>query len=119
MFGCRYPIQSAGMGGMAPQLAIAVAEAGGLGMLSGIRGAAALEADLDLVPEGAAIGVNFVVPFLDRGAVKTAAERSRLVEFFWGSADAELVQLVHDHGAKAAWQVGSKEEARAAQDAGC
>ncbi len=119
MFGCRYPLQQAGMGGMAPQLAIAVAAAGGLGMLSGIRGAASLEAELGLVPEGAVVGVNFVMPFLDRAAVETAASRSALVEFFWGGPDAELVQLVHDHGAKAAWQVGATDDARAAQDAGC
>ena len=65
------------------------------------------------------MGVNFLVPFLDRSALEVAAARSPLVEFFWGEPDATLVQLVHTNGARAAWQVGSADEARAAQDAGC
>src|SRR5438046_742293 len=37
LVGCRVPIQQAGMGGVAsPELALAVAEAGGLGMLGGV-----------------------------------------------------------------------------------
>ena len=37
LVGCRIPIQQAGMGGTAgPELAVAVAEAGGLGMLGGV-----------------------------------------------------------------------------------
>src|SRR3954468_1418787 len=77
LFGCRHPLQQAGMGGVAtPDLAIAVAGAGGLGMLSGTIGHAALVAQLDAVPVDAPIGVNFLVPFLDRAAVAEAAARS-------------------------------------------
>src|SRR3954466_6395672 len=84
LFGCRYPLQQAGMGGVAtPDLAIAVAAAGGLGMLSGAAGHAALTPHLDAVPAGAPIGVNFLMPFLDRAALEEAASRSPLVEFFW------------------------------------
>jgi NAD(P)H-dependent flavin oxidoreductase YrpB (nitropropane dioxygenase family) len=37
LVGCAVPIQSAGMGGIArPALAVAVCEAGGLGMLAGV-----------------------------------------------------------------------------------
>jgi nitronate monooxygenase len=120
VFGCRYPLQQAGMGGVASaDLAIAVSRAGGFGMLSGTSGTEALAAQLDALPGGSAVGVNFLVPFLDRTALEEAAHRSPLVEFFWGVPDAELVGIAHAGGARAAWQVGSVEEARAARDVGC
>ena len=119
-FGCRHPLQQAGMGGMAtPALAIAVAGAGGIGMLSGTGGRAGLSAQLDAVPSGAVVGVSFLVPFLDREAVSEAAHRCPLVELFWGTPDPALVDLVHQGGARAGWQVGAADEARAAEGAGC
>jgi NAD(P)H-dependent flavin oxidoreductase YrpB (nitropropane dioxygenase family) len=120
MFGCPYPLQQAGIGGMAtPDLAIAVSRAGALGMLSGAAGAQVLRNQLDAVPPEATIGVNFLVPFLDRGAMEAAAARCPLVEFFWGRPDAALVEIVHQGGARASWQVGTADEARDAVDAGC
>jgi nitronate monooxygenase len=120
MFGCRHPVQQAGMGGSAtPDLAIAVARAGGIGMLSGAMGHEVLSAQLDAVPLDAAIGVNFLMPFLDRAAVDEAAERSPFVEFFWATPESELVDIVHKGGALVGWQVGSTDEAKAAHDAGC
>ena len=88
-------------------------------MLSGSIGHAALSAQLDAVPVDAAIGVNFLMPFLDRAAVAEAAARSPFVEFFWAMPDNKLVGIVHDGGARVGWQIGSAEEARAARDAGC
>jgi len=120
LFGCTHPVQQAGMGGIAtPDLAIAVAGAGGFGMLSGTGGHADLLAQLDAVPAGSPIGVNFLLPFLDRAALDEAASRLPFVEFFWGSPDPDLVRITHDGGARAGWQIGSADEARAAQDAGC
>jgi nitronate monooxygenase len=120
MFGCRYPLQQAAMGGFtSPDLAIAVSRAGGFGMLSATVGADALSVQLDAVPSGATVGVNFLVPFLDRRALEDAADRSVLVEFFWGTPDAELVAIAHAGNARVGWQVGSPDEARAARDAGC
>ncbi|HEX9545812.1 MAG TPA: nitronate monooxygenase [Acidimicrobiales bacterium] len=120
MVGCRYPIQQAGIGGTtSPDLAIAVARAGALGMLSGTVGHQALSAQLDAVPTDLAVGVNFLLPFLDRGALEEASGRVRLIEFFWGEPDPELIELAHRGGARCGWQVGSAKEARAAQDAGC
>jgi NAD(P)H-dependent flavin oxidoreductase YrpB (nitropropane dioxygenase family) len=120
MFGCRYPIQQAGMGGYAsPSLALAVVAGGGFGMLSGVAGAAALKEQLAAVPSGAPVGVNFLAPFLDRDAVELAAERSALVEFFWGEPDEGLVGAVHAAGSRVGWQVGSLDEARRARDVGC
>ena len=120
LVGCRYPLQQAGMGGMTTaDLAIAVARAGGLGMLTGTVGQQALSAQLDLVPEDALVGVNFLVPFLDRAAVELAAARSRLVEFFWGAPTAKEIDIVHAGGALSGWQIGTVAEALEARDAGC
>ena len=120
LFGCVHPLQQAGMGGFAPpDLALAVSAAGGLGMLTGTIGAAALAGHLDQVPKTLPLGVNFLVPFLDRDALEDAAARSSLVEFFWGEPDPGLVAAAHGGGARAGWQVGSVDEALAARDAGC
>ncbi|MGH3579781.1 MAG: nitronate monooxygenase, partial [Mycobacterium sp.] len=114
MFGCSYPLQQAGMGGFTTSdLAIAVAEAGGLGMLSGNIGAEALAVQLDTVPAGLPVGVNFLVPFLDPAALEDAASRSPLVECFWGDPDAGIIGTVHAGRARAGWQIGSADEARA------
>lgn len=123
LVGCTVPIQQAGMGGAAtPALVIAVAEAGALGMLGlpGVPPAVVTQA-LDTVEAGTkgAYGVNFLMPFLDRSSVETAAARARVVEFFYGRPDQSLVSLGHEGGALVSWQVGSVEEARAAADAGC
>jgi nitronate monooxygenase len=111
------------MGGVATRdLAAAVASAGGLGMLGGVRlSAPVLVQTLDELARqtGGTFGVNFLMPFLDRACVEVAARKAKVVEFFFGEPDAELVQTVHDGGALACWQVGSVEEARAAAGAGC
>lgn len=120
LVGCRYPLQQAGMGGMTTaDLAIAVAGAGGLGMLTGTVGGDALSAQLDAVPEDARVGVNFLVPFIDEAAIEVAAARSALVEFFWGAPNARTIEIVHAGGARGGWQVGSVDEALQARDAGC
>src|SRR2546426_5371735 len=76
LFGCRYPLQQAGMGGFtSPDLALAVGRAGGLGMLSGTIGWGGLAEQLDAIPDGIPVGVNFLIPFLDRAAVEEAARR--------------------------------------------
>jgi nitronate monooxygenase len=123
LVGCRVPLQQAGMGGTAgPELAIAVADAGGLGML-GLAGLPLRIATgmLERVASSTSgvFGANFLIPFLDRDAVAAAATRARVVEFFYGDPDASLVSLVHRQGALACWQVGSVTEAVAARDAGC
>jgi nitronate monooxygenase len=124
LVGCSVPLQLAGMGGGVgtPELAAAVARAGGLGMIGPGPSADELRVILDGLrdsPPGA-IGVNFVMPFLEEvAAVEVAASRARVVEFFYGDPDAELVRIVHDGGALASWQVGSAAEARAAVEGGC
>jgi NAD(P)H-dependent flavin oxidoreductase YrpB (nitropropane dioxygenase family) len=123
LVGCLAPIQLAGMGGLGtPELAAAVAEAGGLGMVAlPMVPADDVASELDRLASmtSAACGINFLMPFLDRGAVEAASTRCRVVEFFYGDPDASLVELVHQGGALACWQVGSLDEARAAADLGC
>ncbi|MGK0173574.1 MAG: nitronate monooxygenase [Gammaproteobacteria bacterium] len=122
--GCNVPIQLAGMPKIVTlELAVAVANAGGLGMLAGTLVPAPLLADIldQAVSQGGTrIGVNFLMPFLDdKEVVRVAAERTKLVEFFYGDPDPALVDLVHASGALACWQVGSADEAIAAERSGC
>jgi NAD(P)H-dependent flavin oxidoreductase YrpB (nitropropane dioxygenase family) len=125
LVGCPLPIQQAGMGGVStPALAAAVARAGGLGMLAatGLRGegfgAVHREAIAAAGPE-ARIGANFLAPFLDPAAVEDVAAIAPFVECFYGDPDAAVVARIHAAGSLAAWQVGSRDEAVAAADAGC
>ena len=121
--GCAIPFQQAPMGGVTtPQLAVAVAEAGGVGMLAGVAiPAPALEEMLDWMrtQTKGVFGVNFLMHFLDREALAIAARKANIVDFFYDDPDASLVEIVHKGGALAAWQVGSTAEALAAVDAGC
>jgi nitronate monooxygenase len=129
LVGCTAPIQLAGMGTLtwsSPRLAPAVADAGGLGLVSG----SGLPPELVIkVLDNArqqtsgVLGANFIVAFFNpeeaHECVELAAERVRVVDFFWGAPDASLIATVHSKGALASWQVGSREEAIAAEQAGC
>jgi NAD(P)H-dependent flavin oxidoreductase YrpB (nitropropane dioxygenase family) len=123
LVGCEVPLQQAGMGGVATAaLAAAVAGAGALGMIGGAMVPPGVLGDLlEGIGEPArgAVGVNFLMPFVDRAAVEVAASRARVVEFFYGEPDPSLVELVHGGGALAAWQVGSVAEGLAAVRADC
>lgn len=121
LVGCRVPIQQAGMGAAStPELALAVSEAGGLGMLAAAADDLSAQVDAVLASSaGLPFGVNFLMPFFDRGMLDAVAPRVPLVEFYWSDPDPVLVGVAHDGGALAAWQIGSVDEARAAADAGC
>jgi nitronate monooxygenase len=124
LVGCRAPIQQAPNGDLActAALPIAVARAGGHGMLAAVKTPRAqLEATLDELAEqdSGAWGVNVVVPLTPRECVELAAERAPLVDFHQGDPSAALVDAVHQAGGLASWQVGTAEEARAAEQAGC
>ena len=111
------------MGAVAsPPLAGAVARAGGLGTLTALgRTTEQLLEALDLIgePGPGAVAVNFLTEMMDREAIVAVAGRVRVVDFFWAGPDAALVELAHQGGALASWQVGSVDDARAAADAGC
>ena len=104
-------------------LASAVADAGGLGMLS-VEGwsqdeLAATLCNMDRTTRGV-YGINFLIPFFrDVILVDIAVEHARVVDFFYGDPDPALVKRVHQGGALASWQVGSRTEAVTAAEAGC
>ena len=130
LVGCAVPIQQAGMGAASPPaLAAAVSNAGGLGMVGTARaGTGTVSAITALLDEVDALtdrpyGMNFLIapeflPYFDPAIFAVAASRARVVEFFWNWPDPTLVANVHEHGALVSWQVGSKEEAVVAQEAG-
>ncbi len=119
LVGCRYPLQLAAMGGIAtPELAAAVSNAGGLGMLGiGRRPLDAVAAMLDEVDglTDGRVGAGLIVEFLDPATLDLVVARTAIVEFFWGRPDAALVPADRIVG----WQVGSVDEALQAADAGC
>jgi nitronate monooxygenase len=123
LVGCRVPIQLAGMGGVVtPELAAAVTNGGGLGMI-GLpmlppEVVASLLEQIATLARGP-FGATFLIPFLDREALDIAASRARVVELFYGDPDPALVDAIHRGGALASWQVGSCAEALAAERAGC
>lgn len=123
MVGVEAPIQLAGMGSVGgPELAAAVSEAGGLGVtcVAGLT-PEEVEARLDKIRRHTRkpYGANFLIPIIQPEVVQAATRGARVIDFFWGFPDAELVRLVHKGGALACWQVGSLEEALAAEKAGC
>jgi NAD(P)H-dependent flavin oxidoreductase YrpB (nitropropane dioxygenase family) len=124
LVGSSVPIQQAPIGDVAssPALPIAVARAGGHGMLAAVSTPAhELEAALDefAAANSRAWGVNVVLPLTSRESLELAAERAPLLDFHQGDPDRALVELAHRSGALASWQVGTAREARAAEEAGC
>jgi NAD(P)H-dependent flavin oxidoreductase YrpB (nitropropane dioxygenase family) len=123
LVGCTAPLQSAPLPLIGEvDLVVAVADAGGLAML-GAPLATPETLDRRVVEiagrTSGAFGVSFLVPFLDRACLEVAARKARVVDFFYGDPDPELVTLAHRGGALASWQVGSAGEAIAAERAGC
>jgi nitronate monooxygenase len=129
LVGCSVPIQQAGMGALANKhLAAAIANAGGQGMLSWSgMSADNLAATLDDLRQQTAgvFGVNFLIPDFEeepeeiRQCVRVAAARAKVIDFFYHDPVPSLVEVVHQRGALACWQVGSRDEAIAAVEAGC
>jgi nitronate monooxygenase len=130
LVGCTVPIQQAAMGGIAtPELAAAVSDAGGLGMLGTTRNGLTAESLKQLISDTRSrttrpFGVNFVaapaqMAAIDPACIDIAASTARVVEFFLGDPDHDLVARVHAGGALVSWQVGSRDEALAANAAGC
>ena len=123
LVGCQVPIQLAGMGSiLSPELAAAVSNAGALGQLTfaGIDVNDAKQrldslSSLTTKP----FGVNLIIPYFDKEIFAMAVKKAKVIDFFWGDPDPELVKQVHDAGALASWQVGSVAEAVAAEKAGC
>ncbi len=127
LVGCSVPIQQAGMGTFSnPNLAASITNAGGLGMISVAGGTPEeiinwLDKTLELTsgPIGANFLISFVDPTIAHQCVAAAASRARVVDFFYAEPDPGLIETVHASGALVSWQVGSYQEAIAAENAGC
>ena len=123
LVGCTEPIQLAGMGPVcSDELCAAVSAAGGLGMITvAATTPSALEARLGHIRSLTAkpIGANFLIPVTDRECLSVAARSARVIDFFWGNPDRELVEIAHAGGALVSWQIGSAAEAVSAEQAGC
>ena len=121
--GCRVPVQQAPMSSVSTAaLAVAVADAGGVGSITALGMTAAQVDDLLAGMAARTAGVlaaNFLTGGIDPEAVAAAAARVRIVDFFWADPDPALVEVAHRGGALVCWQVGSLDEAVAAADAGC
>jgi NAD(P)H-dependent flavin oxidoreductase YrpB (nitropropane dioxygenase family) len=125
LVGCALPLQQAAMGGVAtPELAGAVAHAGALGMLAEFEPEAAparIERALSLA-HGGTVGMGFFGQWMehDLANFEVASAQLRVVEIFWSTPDAAIVRRTRRSGsALVAWQVGSVEDAVAAEGAGC
>src|SRR6478735_1720098 len=96
-----------------PRLAAAVANAGGQGTVT-LTGQppAVIEARLDdaLEHTPGPIAANFFLAVSDPAtvpdAVAAAARYDKIVNFFYGDPDPDLVALAHAGGALVEWQVG-------------
>jgi NAD(P)H-dependent flavin oxidoreductase YrpB (nitropropane dioxygenase family) len=64
--------------------------------------------------------MGFLIPYLPPlGEVVEDVRGLRVAEFFWGAPEASIVAAAHSSASLVSWQVGSAEEARAAEAAGC
>jgi nitronate monooxygenase len=120
--GIEYPVFSVGFdAGAGPQLAAAVSNAGGCGVLGGTSyKASSLREQIRRLRQltDRPFGVNLILVGIQEDQISTClAERVPILVFFWGDAR-PYVEDAHRHDVKVFIQVGSVAEARAAADAG-
>lgn len=122
-FGLDHPIINAGMAFVAgPELAAAVANAGGLGMLGtgrtppdGVRAMIRATRNLTHHP----FGVDHIGNFVEDGHIDVLVEEKvPVVVFFWQAPTAEQVRRLKDAGVQFWMQVGTVAEALEAQALG-
>jgi len=122
-FGLRAPIINAGMAFVAgPELAAAVANAGGLGMLGGamvpVQGLRAMIKATRGLTEGR-FGVDLIGDFIDDAHIDVLVEEAvSPAVFFWSAPTAAQVQRLKAGGVHFWMQVGSVDEAREAVELG-
>ena len=121
--GVDLPIWNAGMGGggAGAELAAAVSNAGGFGVL-GMGGLPAplIRAEIQRTGQLTTrpFGVNLLLPFVDDGQIETCLEEHvAALVLFWGDPT-PYIRAAQRAGVKVVPQVGSVDEAKAAADAG-
>jgi nitronate monooxygenase len=123
LFGLKYPIFSAGMGGIAtPQLAIAVSNAGGLGAIgTGLNPAAdALRERVAQIRSGTngPFAVNYLLASEPATLAVALDAGAPIIQFAWGIPTTETVAVIRKAGAKMGIQISSAAGARRALDIG-
>ncbi len=116
------PVAQAGMGGglAGPELATAVAAAGGLGTL-GLAPVAGLRAGIREVRDGAAgraVAVNLLMPFVRRGHVDVCVEERIDVAVMAFGIDRAMITRLTQGGVLVFVMVGTDRQARQAIDSG-
>ena len=119
MFGLKVPIINAGMAFVAgPELAAAVADAGGLGMLGGAMvPAEGLRQMIRTTRSKTAgcFGVDLIGEFIEEAHIDVLIEeRVRVAVFFWSAPTPAQVARLKFAGVSFWMQIGSLDEARAA-----
>src|SRR5690349_6753695 len=105
LVGCSVPIQQAPMGTVSsPDLAVAVADAGGVGTVTTLWAESPtflrrLE-DMRARTDGV-LAANVLLPGLDPGYLHEVATRVQLLDFFWFDPEPRLVAIAHEAGALA------------------
>ena len=126
ILGCRYPILQAGMGGVArSELVAAVNETGGYGFLGMVRETPSLIAqEIDAVHARTDLpfGVNLIPAATDSALLEAELftcfeKRVHSLCFFW-EVRPDIVTRAKDAGCRVLYQVGSIEDAVAAEKAG-
>ncbi|BCZ84889.1 hypothetical protein PTKU64_85640 [Paraburkholderia terrae] len=126
LLGCRWPIVLAGMGGVArAELCSAVTRAGGFGFLGMVREPTSLirtEVQSVRATTSHTFGVNLIPAStpadLLEAQIATCIEIGvPVVGLFWDVVP-QIVRRLRDAGVLVVYQVGSLEDARAAEDAG-
>jgi nitronate monooxygenase len=112
------PVAQAGMGGglAGPELATAVAAAGGLGTL-GLAPPVQLREAINIVREGAAgraVAVNLLMPFVRRSHVDACADARIEVAVLGFGIDRALIQRLSERGVFVFVMVGTERQARRA-----
>lgn len=126
LLGCHYPVLLAGMGGVArSELVAAVTEAGGFGFLGMVREPVELiQSEVQRVRESTKrdFGVNLIPAATDSALLNCQIQacidlKVPVVGLFW-SLSASIVRRLREAGTIVVCQIGSAEEARAAEAAG-
>ena len=122
LVGIEHPIVQAPIGGLSrPDLAAAVSNAGGLGMMALTwADEAAIDASLGRIREltSQPFGINLSLDWPEEARLRQCLDAGvRVVSLFWGDPS-PLIPMAHDAGAIVMHTVGSAAEARRVVDAG-
>lgn len=123
-YGLSTPIAQAGMAfvGMAPDLAVAVSNAGALGSIGvGLMPPPALAQTIGAVRAGTAgpFNINFITTFVDQSHIDVLRDAQvPVASFHWGHPKRAWIDQLHSAGVRVFEQIGSVDDALRAVDDG-